>query len=85
MIMPIIMLTALDDEIDRVVGLEVGADDYLTKPFSMRELFARVKALFRRVHMLQEIDKVSDKKLHVFKNLSIDENRREVRSNNKKI
>ena len=41
---PILMLTARDDEIDRVVGLEVGADDYLTKPFSMRELMARVKA-----------------------------------------
>jgi DNA-binding response OmpR family regulator len=39
---PILMLTARDDEIDRVVGLEVGADDYLTKPFSMRELLARV-------------------------------------------
>lgn len=48
---PILMLTARDDEIDRVVGLEVGADDYLTKPFSMRELLARVKALLRRSDM----------------------------------
>ena len=47
----ILMLTARDDEIDRVVGLEVGADDYLTKPFSMRELMARVKAQLRRVRM----------------------------------
>lgn len=46
---PILMLTAKSSEIDRVVGLEVGADDYLTKPFSIRELLARVKALFRRV------------------------------------
>ncbi len=45
---PIIMLTAKSDEIDRVVGLEVGADDYITKPFSVRELVARVKALLRR-------------------------------------
>ncbi|MBM3122272.1 MAG: response regulator transcription factor [Chloroflexi bacterium] len=45
---PIIMLTALGEETDRVVGLEVGADDYLTKPFSMRELMARVKAVLRR-------------------------------------
>ncbi len=51
---PILMLTARDDEIDRVVGLEVGADDYLTKPFSMRELMARVKAQLRRARLLRE-------------------------------
>lgn len=45
---PIIMLTAKDDEIDKVVGLEMGADDYMTKPFSVRELMARVKAVLRR-------------------------------------
>ncbi len=45
---PILMLTAKSSELDRVLGLEVGADDYLTKPFSIRELLARVKALFRR-------------------------------------
>ena len=50
----ILMLTARDDEIDRVVGLEVGADDYLTKPFSMRELMARVKAQLRRTRLLRE-------------------------------
>ena len=56
---PILMLTARDDEIDRVVGLEVGADDYLTKPFSMRELMARVKAHLRRTGMLREaVEKV---------------------------
>jgi len=48
---PILMLTARADEVDRVVGLEMGADDYLTKPFSMRELLARVKALLRRVDL----------------------------------
>ena len=46
--LPIIMLTAKDSEIDRVVGLEIGADDYVTKPFGIRELVARVRALFRR-------------------------------------
>ncbi|HLF73263.1 MAG TPA: response regulator transcription factor [Anaerolineales bacterium] len=51
---PILMLTARDDEIDRVVGLEVGADDYLTKPFSMRELLARVKAQMRRARFMRE-------------------------------
>jgi len=49
---PILMLTARSSELDRVVGLEVGADDYLTKPFSIRELVARVKAIFRRVEAL---------------------------------
>ncbi len=55
---PILMLTARSDEVDRVVGLEVGADDYLTKPFSMRELMARVKAQLRRCRLLrEELDK----------------------------
>lgn len=49
--MPILMLTAKVDEVDRIVGLELGADDYMTKPFSMRELVARIKALFRRIEM----------------------------------
>ncbi|MCC6616070.1 MAG: response regulator transcription factor [Anaerolineae bacterium] len=48
-VVPILMLTALNEEIDRVLGLELGADDYLTKPFSTRELIARIKALLRRV------------------------------------
>ena len=50
---PILMLTAKDSEIDKVVGLEIGADDYITKPFSMRELVARVKAMIRRSEMLK--------------------------------
>lgn len=49
---PILMLTARSSELDRVLGLEIGADDYITKPFSIRELLARVKALFRRVESL---------------------------------
>jgi DNA-binding response OmpR family regulator len=49
--LPILVLTARDEEIDKVVGLEVGADDYLTKPFSMHELLARVKALLRRAEL----------------------------------
>jgi DNA-binding response OmpR family regulator len=54
MIVPILMLTARDEEIDKVVGLEVGADDYMTKPFSMRELLARVKAMLRRMRLVRE-------------------------------
>jgi len=51
MIVPILMLTAKDEDIDKVLGLELGADDYITKPFSMRELKARVKAMLRRLDM----------------------------------
>jgi DNA-binding response OmpR family regulator len=80
---PILMLTARDDEIDRVVGLEVGADDYLTKPFSMRELLARVKAQLRRTEMVrQELGKAqapeAAHKLLVFGDLTVDLTRREV-------
>lgn len=52
---PVLMLTARGQETDRVVGLELGADDYLTKPFSMRELIARVRALLRRAQAIQQI------------------------------
>src|SRR3982751_4481393 len=54
---PILMLTARDEEPDRIVGLEVGADDYLTKPFSPRELVARMKALFRRTEPQERHDR----------------------------
>ena len=50
--LPIIMLTAMTDDTDRIIGLEMGADDYLTKPFNPRELLARIKAVLRRVHSL---------------------------------
>jgi len=51
MTVPILMLTAKTEEVDKIVGLEIGADDYMTKPFSMRELLARVRAMLRRVDM----------------------------------
>ena len=51
MAVPIIMLTARDDEIDKITGLDLGADDYMTKPFSMRELMARVRAMLRRMEI----------------------------------
>ena len=57
--LPIVMLTARDDEIDKLIGLELGADDYLTKPFSPRELVARVKAVLRRVDAGRQPDAVS--------------------------
>ncbi len=88
--LPILMLTARDDEIDRVVGLEVGADDYLTKPFSMRELLARVKAMLRRVRMMREETAQADGQQQmggqrVFGNLVVDEVRHEVRLNGQAI
>ncbi|WP_367353690.1 response regulator [Agrobacterium pusense] len=49
---PVLMLTARDDEMDRIIGLEMGADDYLSKPFAARELLARIKAILRRTRML---------------------------------
>jgi DNA-binding response OmpR family regulator len=86
MSVPILMLTARDDEVDKVVGLEVGADDYLTKPFSMRELMARVKALLRRVRLIREEvaagqawDGVETGEPMTFGNLVLDQARREVR------
>jgi DNA-binding response OmpR family regulator len=85
---PILMLTARDDEIDRVIGLEMGADDYLTKPFSMREFLARVKALLRRRRLdFSEADQRTkeNKEILVFSNLTIDLTRREVRLNEKPI
>ncbi|MFO7583682.1 MAG: response regulator transcription factor [Anaerolineales bacterium] len=81
---PVLMLTARDDEIDRVVGLEVGADDYLTKPFSMRELMARVKAQLRRSAVIrEELEKIKlvETAAHdvlTSGNLSINQTRREV-------
>ena len=87
---PVLMLTARDDEIDRVVGLEVGADDYLAKPFSMRELIARVKALLRRVRLIrEEVDSKAQEseqpKQLTFGNLVIDITRREVRIDDKVV
>jgi DNA-binding response OmpR family regulator len=62
---PIIMLTARTEEIDKVVGLEIGADDYITKPFSMREFRSRVKAVLRRAEMRPDNDGVTDGPLEI--------------------
>jgi len=87
MSVPILFLTAKADEIDKIVGLEVGADDYMTKPFSMRELVARVKALLRRVRLVrEEVEATHQDAVQadfplerlVFDDLIIDLSRREV-------
>jgi DNA-binding response OmpR family regulator len=85
MSVPILMLTARDDEVDKVVGLEVGADDYLTKPFSMRELLARIKALLRRVRLIREElaseDQTGEAEKMTFGDLVLNLTRREVLQN----
>jgi DNA-binding response OmpR family regulator len=89
---PVLMLTARDDEIDRVVGLELGADDYITKPFSMRELMARVKARLRVVRMIRDefnnspaVPETPGMQPLLFGNLTIDTFRREVRLDDKPL
>lgn len=76
---PIIMLTALGDEIDRIVGLELGADDYITKPFSPREMVARVRAVLRRIGDQEKEEVLSSG------GLEIDENKHQVLLNGKKL
>jgi len=78
---PIIMLTAKDDELDKILGLEFGADDYLTKPFSPREVVARVKALLRRSMISGQVEKEVndiDKSKMVIGNLEINEQKHEA-------
>lgn len=79
---PILMLTARADEVDRVAGLETGADDYLTKPFGMRELVARVRALLRRA--AQGVARV-DKPILESSGILLDTRRRLVRKTDKEI
>jgi len=75
---PVLMLTAKSTDVDRIVGLEMGADDYLTKPFNIRELLARVKALFRRVEALRAKDSGAPQKRIESGGLAIDPEKRKV-------
>jgi DNA-binding response OmpR family regulator len=77
---PIIMLTARGQEIDKVVGLELGADDYVTKPFSIRELLARVKAILRRTAVLPK-----NQDQHSFGDVEVDLHRRRVLKSGKAL
>jgi DNA-binding response OmpR family regulator len=73
---PIIMLTARDDELDKVLGLELGADDYITKPFSIREFRSRVRALLRRAAVSRQVDE--DGEVIATEGLTVDLSRRAV-------
>ena len=75
---PILMLTAKSEELDKVLGLELGADDYLTKPFSIRELLARVKAIIRRADAYGDSADVEGEKLLAFGDLLINRDKRTV-------
>lgn len=78
---PIIMVTARDDEVDRILGLEVGADDYLVKPFSPRELLARIRAVLRRIEYDTASDTSERDPVVEIGDLTIDRVRHEVRCN----
>ena len=82
-VVPILMLTALSEEIDRVLGLELGADDYLSKPFSTRELMARIKALLRRVEF--DTARTAQNEQIEFADITIDLNRRQIFKSGKEV
>ncbi|MBQ4339790.1 MAG: response regulator transcription factor [Firmicutes bacterium] len=81
---PIIMLTAKEEEVDKVLGLELGADDYITKPFGMRELIARIKANIRRTEFSSDSND-SHSKITNYGNITIDMTKYEVRKNEKPL
>lgn len=83
---PVIMLTAKSDEIDKVVGLETGADDYMTKPFGIREFISRVKAQFRRQEMIQKPTQlIPEEEILTFGSLNIDKAKRKVKVEGKAV
>ncbi len=82
---PILMLTAKSEEIDKVLGLETGADDYLTKPFSVREFIARVKAIFRRSKINQQTKEDTSSSVLQFGDMKIEIEKRKVSIQDKRI
>ncbi len=75
---PVLMLTAKSEEIDKVLGLETGADDYITKPFSVREFIARVKAIFRRTQLNEDNESAEKQEVMYLGDLTIDLQKRRV-------
>jgi two-component system alkaline phosphatase synthesis response regulator PhoP len=87
---PIIMLTAKGEELDKVLGLELGADDYMTKPFSIKELVARIKAALRRLNKDEEVEEITgdipnSKPVIKYKDIIIDKQKYEVRKNGERL
>lgn len=82
---PIIMLTAKDDEVDRILGLEIGADDYVTKPFSPRELVARIKAILRRTSSGDLYQSEQKQQSYHFNHLIVHSKQREVVAQGQKL
>ncbi|MEX0966529.1 MAG: response regulator transcription factor [Bacteroidia bacterium] len=82
---PILMLTAKSEEIDKVIGLECGADDYMTKPFSVREFIARVKAIFRRERMIKKEIQSNGQSILRLGELMIDKEKRKVAIDDERI
>ena len=83
--LPVLMLTAKSEEVDKVLGLELGADDYITKPFSIREVLARVKAIFRRVEVDQEKNQSIEKPPVKFGDLVVDPTKHKVTLRGEKV
>lgn len=79
-VLPVIMLTAMGEEMDRIIGLEVGADDYLPKPFNPRELLARIKAVLRRAGRLPESDEETKVEMLQFSGWTLDTGQRRLMS-----
>jgi len=84
---PIFMLTAKSEELDKILGLELGADDYITKPFSIKELIARIRAVMRRIgdDGIDEQDREESGKVLKVKDIEIDNEKYEIRKNGEKI
>ncbi|MEA4962007.1 MAG: response regulator transcription factor [Lutispora sp.] len=83
---PILMVTAKSEELDKILGLELGADDYITKPFSIKEIIARIRAIMRRLNESKDsLEEKAEKGKIRFGDLEIDEEKYEVKNNGKKV
>ncbi|BFH63307.1 response regulator transcription factor [Paenibacillus azoreducens] len=83
---PIIMLTAKSDIVDKLLGMELGADDYVTKPFDIREVIVRIKAIFRRIEqVMEQSDLDGEGKIRIYDSIEIGKRQREVKKEGEKV